>query len=232
MTQQLPERANLEQLRKQAKTLLHAARNQEPAALDRFQAFLASATPSDPGSLALHNAQFVLAREYGFKSWNEMREHVEERSLSFDAAVDEFVRCATGDASARALRLLELHPGIAHANLHTELVLGDADAVATRLKTRPENAQQSGGPQNWEPLLYVCHTCLHRDSPDRAAGLVKIAQELLRRARRWIILDLILILSPAAKTLSWSNGQRRGYNYRLAAPAIIQKVNKPAIIRT
>jgi len=49
---------------------------------------------------------------------------------------------------------------------------------------------------------------------------------------RWIILDLILILSPAAKTLSWSNGQRRGYNYRLAAPAIIQNVNKPAIIRT
>ena len=43
---------------------------------------------------------------------------------------------------------------------------------------------------------------------------------------------LILILSPAAKTLSWSNGQRRGYHYRLAAPAIIQNVNKPAIIRT
>ncbi|MGH3337556.1 MAG: hypothetical protein ACRDPL_01820, partial [Propionibacteriaceae bacterium] len=58
------------------------------------------------------------------------------------------------------------------------------------------------------------------------------AQELLRRARRCIILDLILILSPAAKTLSWSNGQRRGYRYRLAVPAIIQNVNKPAIIRT
>jgi hypothetical protein len=43
---------------------------------------------------------------------------------------------------------------------------------------------------------------------------------------------LFLILSPAAKTLSWSNGQRRGYNYRLAAPAIIQDVNKPALIRT
>ena len=39
-------------------------------------------------------------------------------------------------------------------------------------------------------------------------------------------------LVAAAKTLSWSNGQRRGYHYRLAAPAIIQNVNKPAIIRT
>jgi ankyrin repeat protein len=139
------------------------------------------AGPSDAESLALHNAQFVIAREYGFKSWNELRDHVEERLLTFEAATEEFVRCATGDASARALRLLELHPGIAHANLFTELVLGDADAVVTRLKARPEDAQQSSGPQNWEPLLYVCHTCLHRESPDRAAGLVKIARELLRR---------------------------------------------------
>jgi len=181
MTQQLPERANLEQLRKQAKSLLHAARNQELAALDRFRAVLALAGQPDSGSLALHNAQFVIAREYGFKSWNELRDYVEERLFTFDAATEEFVRCATGDDAARAVRLLERHPGIAHANLHTELVLGDADAVETRLKTRPEDAQQSGGPQSWEPLLYVCHTCLHRESPDRAAGLVKIARELLRR---------------------------------------------------
>jgi hypothetical protein len=181
MTQQLPERANLEQLKKQAKSLLQAARNQEPAALKRFRTVLASAGQPASGSLALQNAQFVIAREYGFKSWNELRDHVEERSLTFDAAKEEFIRCATGDVPARALRLLELHPGIADANLFTELVLGDADGVVRRLNTHPDNAHQSGGPQNWEPLLYVCHTCLHRDSPDRAAGLVKIARELLRR---------------------------------------------------
>jgi ankyrin repeat protein len=181
MTQQLPERANLEQLRKQAKSLLHAARNQEPAALNRFGAVLAWAGSSESRSLALHNAQFVIAREYGFKSWNELRDHVEERLFTFEAATEEFVRCASGDAAARALRILGLHPGVAHANLITELVLGDADAVAARLKTRPEEAQQSGGPQKWEPLLYVCHTCLHRESPNRAAGLVEIALELLRR---------------------------------------------------
>ena len=37
-SQQLPERANLEQLKKQAKSLLHAAQAKEPAALQRFQA--------------------------------------------------------------------------------------------------------------------------------------------------------------------------------------------------
>jgi len=71
--------------------------------------------------------------------------------------------------------------GIARANLFTELVLGDADTVVVRLRASPEAAVREGGVQNWEPLLYVCHTCLHRGSPQRADGLVRIARELLRR---------------------------------------------------
>jgi len=180
-SQHLPERANLEQLKKQAKSLLQGARSQDPSALERFRAVLTRA-PSHPAqAVALHDAQFVIAREYGFKSWNDLREHVEERSLSFSAAVDEFVRCATGGAQARALRLLARHPRIAHANLFTELVLGDAEAVEARLKAHPEAALRRGGAQNWEPLLYVCHTCLHHGSPEPENGLVKIARELLAR---------------------------------------------------
>src|ERR1051326_7814160 len=101
-SQQLPERANLEQLKKQAKSLLRAARNQDQAAINRFKTVLVG-RPLSQDTIALHDAQFVIAREYGFKSWNELREHVEEISLSFSAAVDEFVRCATGGAKNRAL---------------------------------------------------------------------------------------------------------------------------------
>src|SRR5579863_6145331 len=183
--QQLPERPNLEQLKKQAKSLLHAARAKDPEALQRFQVLpaLARASFAELGAtgLALHDAQSVIAREHGFKSWNELREHLEERSLSFAAAVDEFVRCATGGAQARALRLLALHPAIAHANLYTELVLGAAEAADARLQEHPETALKPGGIQNWEPLLYVCHTCLHHDAPERADGLVAIARRLLRQ---------------------------------------------------
>jgi len=181
----LPERPNLEQLKKQAKSLLHAARAADASALERFRRLPAFARKSvaERGSvdLALHDAQSVIAREHGFDSWNALRQHVEERSLSFAAAVDEFVRCATGSAAARAMRLLELHPGIAHANLYTELVLGDVERVKERLRTQPASATQSSGVQEWEPLLYVCHTCLHRDQPARADGLVAIAKELLAR---------------------------------------------------
>jgi ankyrin repeat protein len=185
-SQRLPERPSLEQLKKQAKSLLHAARAKDPAALQRFQALpaLSRKSAADPASLdlALHDAQSVIAREHGFKSWNEMREYVEEHSLSFQAAVDEFIRCATGNAPGRALRLLALHPAIACANLYTELVLGDVDAVNARLQKNTEAVQRAGGIQNWEPLLYVCHTCLHHHgAPERAAGLVAITRRLLAR---------------------------------------------------
>jgi ankyrin repeat protein len=182
-SQQLPERPNLEQLKNQAKTLLRAAQAGQTQALLRFRALPAFAgkTAAELGALALalHDAQSVIAREHGFASWNELREHVEALSLSFAAAVDEFVRCATGDARGRAQRLLALHPGIAHANLHAELVLGDAEAVEARLRDRPELATLRGGTQDWEPLLYVCHTCLHKDAAARASGLVAIARRLL-----------------------------------------------------
>jgi ankyrin repeat protein len=184
-SQKLPERANLEQLKKQAKSLLQAAQANDPAALQRFQVLptLARIPIAELGGvgLALHDAQSVIAREYGFPSWKELREHVEERSLSFTAAVEEFLRCATGGAPARAFRLLARYPAIAGASLWTELVLGDTKGVDAHLQQHPEAARQAGGPQNWEPLLYVCHTCLHRDASDRSDALVMIARGLLGR---------------------------------------------------
>jgi hypothetical protein len=108
----LPERANPEQLKKQAKSLLHAAREKDPDALQRFRILRAvGGAEPDAAGLALHDAQSVIAREYGFKSWNEMREHVEERSLSFEAAVEEFLRCATGGGAAACVTLAGAVPG-------------------------------------------------------------------------------------------------------------------------
>lgn len=178
----LPDRPNLEQLKKQAKSLLHAAQAGDSAALERFAALPTFANKSAADlralGLALHDAQSVIARELGFPSWNAMREEVEARTLTFDAALDEFIRCATGGASGRAERLLALHPGIASASLYTALVLGDAAAVDARVRQHPDLVTQPGGPQNWEPLLYVCHTSMHTSDPARLNDLVAIARLL------------------------------------------------------
>ena len=180
---QLPDSPNLEHLKNQAKSLLRDAHARQADALARFAALPAlSNTPADRidvNELALHDAQSVIAREHGFASWNALREEVEARTLSASDAVVEFVRAATGGALGRAERLLALNPGIASATLQTALVLGDAAAVEARLREHPELATAPGGPQDWEPLLYVCHTCLHKDHPQRIDGLLSIARRLL-----------------------------------------------------
>jgi ankyrin repeat protein len=171
-----------EQLKKQAKALLRAAQANDAAAIQRLAALPAfakiPAAERASQTYALHDAQSVIAREHGFPSWNALREEVEARTLSFDAAVDEFVRCATGGANGRAERLLALYPKIASANLQTALVLGDASAVDARLREHPGLATEPAGVQNWEPLLYACHTCLHRGAGGHVEGLVKIVRQL------------------------------------------------------
>ena len=129
--------------------------------------------------VALHDAQSVIAREHGFDSWNSLRDRVEDLTLAFDAAIDQFVEAATGERGDRAERLLALHPGIARANLHTALVLGDAGTVAARLARDPSLATANGGPRGWMPLHYVCYSSVGARTPEREAGLVAIAQQLI-----------------------------------------------------
>ena len=62
----LPDSPSLEQLRKQAKTLLRAYREGDEAAARRFRALAPRAAS---GAAVLADAQFVIAREHGFASW-------------------------------------------------------------------------------------------------------------------------------------------------------------------
>lgn len=152
---QLPPRPNLDQLKHQAKEL------------------------QDSGAIPLHEAQTRLAREYGFPSWNKLRERVEELTLEFDAAIDQFIEAATDGRPDRAERILALHPGIGKANLYAALVLGDAAAVDARLAKDPSLAIKTGGPRGWEPIHYVCYTSVAHEHPARAAGLAGIARRLI-----------------------------------------------------
>ena len=153
---QLPPRPNLDQLKRQAKELLQAGK-----------------------APALHDAQTMIAREYGFPSWNKLHDHVEALTLEFDAALGEFLEAATDGRRDRADRMLTLYPTIATANLHAALVLGDANIVNARLERDPSLAMKPGGPRGWEPIHYVCYTAMAHDSPVRGAGLAAIARRLI-----------------------------------------------------
>src|SRR5262249_34633835 len=180
---QLPERPNLEQLKQQAKDLLGSARTDDAAALRRFRILPAFARASEAdlarATPALHDAQSVIAREYGFDSWNALREQVEEVTLEFATAVDQFNEAATDGRGDRAERLLALHPAIAHASFHTALLLGDAAAVETRLVDHPELATAAGGPRPWQPLDYLCYTSVGGGSRALERELFGIARRLI-----------------------------------------------------
>ena len=179
---QLPDRPNLDQLKQQSKDLMRAARAGDAAALARFRILPAFAKHSDAElahvSLALHDAQSVVAREYGLESWNALRDRVEELTLEFDAAVDRFIEAATDGRSDRAERLFALHPAMASTNFYAALLLGELESVERRLE-RPALATERGGPRGWEPLHYVCYTSVGARSGPREAGLVAIARRLL-----------------------------------------------------
>ena len=181
-TPQLPERPNLDQLKRQAKDLLRDARARRPEALARLHSLPGFAGRSDDDvahTAALHDAQSVIARELGFPSWNALAEHVEELTLGFDAAVDQFIQAATEVQPERAERLLRLHPRIAGANFYTALLLGDSARVESHLTRSATLATKAGGAREWEPLLYLCHTKLEFGPRERPDGVVRCAQQLL-----------------------------------------------------
>src|SRR5579863_4565513 len=82
----IPVNPSLEFDRNQAKALLEAVRRGEADALRRFNAhhprFGAVRDPALLGqAAALHDAQLVVAREYGFASWPRWKQFVETRRL-------------------------------------------------------------------------------------------------------------------------------------------------------
>ena len=136
---------NLEQLRKQAKELVKAARAGDEAATSRFGG----------RDTILANAQLVLAREHGYRSWPAL-------VVAAEASVDAFVEAATSGRRDRADALLAARPEI-EQDPWTRLVLGrgwDGDP------------NQPGGPRNWAPILYVCHSVYAN---------VELVRELLAR---------------------------------------------------
>ena len=190
---QLPERPNLEQLKKQAKSLLHAAHAGDRAALAASPPPAFAGTPvgrSRARDLALHDAQSVVAREHGFASWNALREEVEARTLSFDAAVDEFIRAATGGASGRAKRLLALHPAIGTATFtprsYSAMPRPSRHGCVLVRNWRPSPAARSTGRHCSMCVTRACtiaHDVATTGECSAAEGLVAIARRLLRTRR-------------------------------------------------
>lgn len=191
----IPANPNLEFDRKQAKALLDAIKRGNAAALGQFnQHHPRFGSVRDPillgRTVALHDAQLVIAREYGFASWPRWKQFVELRRLDLAQRAAELVKAACSNDVRKARVLLASEPELAMFDVFTACVCGDIETVERAIVRDPDVVNQKGGPFGHEPILYACFSRLLRADVARRDGIVRIVRLLLDRgadanARFW-----------------------------------------------
>ncbi len=104
-TRRMHEHPDLDQLKRQAKELLRAFLADEPKAKVEVQAQYARA---DRATFALHDAQLVLARSYGFESWPKLKAYID------GVTVRRLADAVCADDLAQARRMLHTRPELAN----------------------------------------------------------------------------------------------------------------------
>lgn len=201
-TRELPENPDLEHLKNEAKALHRRVRAGDTGALEQVRELhprMADPTPAQLARFSRADAQWVIARHYGLASWPKLRVYVEligrftrdphrqpvGGPITTDAArVAEFLRLAClaygGDSVTRvdaARELLRAHPELGSADIFTTAAVGDVAAARTALEADPTLARRSGGPLDWEPLVYLAYSRL--DSAAAGHSTLEVARLLL-----------------------------------------------------
>jgi ankyrin repeat protein len=173
----LPDRANSDHLKKQAKDLLRLYRGGDADAVSRFGRALPAALTLSGDEIAargfrLHDAQSCVAREYGFSSWAELMTTVEARSL---ARVDRHARLGGwlalvygGDVTGTfnparprvAARVLLENPDIARDDPYAACAAGHEAVPRLAAAADPDWVNRPGGPLRLPPLVAVTHSQL------------------------------------------------------------------------
>src|SRR5688572_2913314 len=114
VSRRLPAQPHLDIPKREARELLKEWRAAEPAALDRIRRHHPRFAHADDAAIAaakirLADAQLVLAREYNFASWPELKRRIESNDTS--RAIERAIR-ANDRAGVSAL--LQAHPDLLH----------------------------------------------------------------------------------------------------------------------
>ena len=175
MSDLLPERPDLDQLRRRAKELRDAARGGQLEARER----VARHHPlGDRGEITLAVAQLVIARELGFSSWPVLKLAVDAEATrrGNDRA---FVSASIDRDPGEAVALLAANPNIGRLSICAAAVLGDAPVVREMLAADSASAVSMDEERGWPPLLYACYSKWHQLDPRRSAGIAEVVRLLL-----------------------------------------------------
>ena len=191
----LPNNPNLDHFRRQAKSLLREAKSGDERALELVARPQSHA--ADPGLPTLAQAQFAVARGYGFSSWPQLKHYLDTAEVlrrdptAAPAApdtdpADAFCRLAClvysekdgPDRWAAARALLAEHPDLVTHSIAAAAAAADPDAIRRHLAADPRAATTEAGPHRWSPLMYLTYSRVGR-SDEPAEGFLLSARLLL-----------------------------------------------------
>ncbi len=171
----LPNNPNLNHFRRQAKSLLRAAKSGDRRALELIARSDPDAAP--PDLLTLAAAQFAVARGYGFSSWPRLEHYLDiAETLRRDPTAapaepdtdpaDTFCRLAClvyseqdgPDRWTAARALLAAHPDLVSHSIAAAAAAADPDAIRLHLAADGRAAITDAGPHRWVPLLYLAYS--------------------------------------------------------------------------
>jgi ankyrin repeat protein len=207
MSNPIPERLDLGQLRRQAKELRDAARHGDTAAAERIARHYRGTLQ---GAVTLAVAQLVIAREQGFPSWPKLKAAI-DADASASRGIDDFLAASVEGRMRQAASILHANPGIAGRSLRAAAVLGDVQAAREMLTADPAAAAAIDD-RGWPPLLYACYSRWHQADPSRALQIAEVAGLLL----------------DAGASPNTNNGARTGYRSALTGSV---DVNNPEVTK-
>ena len=169
----LPARPHLDHLKSEAKALRDAFRAGDADAVRRIRAVV-----GDKSQIKLADVQRVIARGYGFASWARLRANVQASRSSADA-VEAFLSAVVAQNVNGARDVLRVRPNIAASSLHVAAVLGHVNDARKLIREDPSRVAARAGEVGGTPLLYLCYSPFHGESPDGDEGLFETARLLL-----------------------------------------------------
>jgi len=174
--QTLPKSPDLDSLKRQAKLLKKQFDARDQTAMDFVSFHIGNAKTK----LKLADAQFAIAKSYGFKSWPRLKAFVEAHSLSLESSGDLLLRSVFEANYSLLEELYSRREQLSSLSIFTAAVLGDLAAVESRLKANPDLASSVGGPRQTQPITYVAHTPFGMWDEGFAERQQRIAQLLLQ----------------------------------------------------
>lgn len=117
VSRSLPEKPHLDVPKREARELLKEWRARSPEALDRIKNRHPKFRSTDHTAISaakflLSDAQLVLAREYGFSNWPDLKQRIEANTVT-----QQLLEAIRGDDGEAVTKLLRASPGLLHIPL-------------------------------------------------------------------------------------------------------------------